>query len=75
MYVRLFFASLHEATLVVEIKFRPRYDSGMGPLPFTQKTYPLGADQAINCDKALALADSIEDEELICKVHREPNED
>jgi hypothetical protein len=46
----------------------------MGPVRFTQKTYPLGADQDINCDKALALADSIEDEELISKVHREPNE-
>ena len=47
----------------------------MGPIPFTQKTYSFGDDQSVNCDKALALADSIEDEELIRKVHREPNED
>jgi hypothetical protein len=36
----------------------------MGTVGFTQKTYPLGAEQAVDCDKALALADSIEDEEL-----------
>jgi hypothetical protein len=37
-------------------------------LPFTQKTYPLGAEQNFDGDKALASSDSIEDEELIQKL-------
>lgn len=35
---------------------------------FTQKTFPLGAEQYFRWDKALAVADAIEDEELIRKI-------
>jgi hypothetical protein len=35
---------------------------------FTQKTYALGAEQYFRWDKALAVADAIEDEELSRKL-------
>jgi hypothetical protein len=35
---------------------------------FTQKTYPLGAEQNFRWDKALAVAESIEAEELSSKL-------
>ena len=35
---------------------------------FTQKTYSLGADQYFRWDKALAVAEAIEDEELSRKL-------
>lgn len=35
---------------------------------FVQKTYALGAREDVNWDKALALADAMEDEELIRKI-------
>ena len=35
---------------------------------FTQKTYPLGVEQNFRWDKALAAAESIEDEELSRKL-------
>jgi hypothetical protein len=35
---------------------------------FVQKTYSLGAEQNFRWDKALAVADAIEDEELIRKL-------
>jgi hypothetical protein len=35
---------------------------------FKQKTFPLGAEQYFRWDKALAVADAIEDEELIRKL-------
>ena len=35
---------------------------------FTQKTYALGAEQNFRWDKALAIAESIEDEELSRKL-------
>jgi hypothetical protein len=35
---------------------------------FTQKTYSLGAEQYFRWDKALAVADAIEDEELSRKL-------
>jgi hypothetical protein len=46
----------------------------MGTVRFTQKTYPLGTEPNFACDKALAVAESIEDEELIRKLYRESNE-
>jgi hypothetical protein len=39
-----------------------------GARPFTQKTYSLGAEQYFRWDKALAVADAIEDEELSRKL-------
>jgi hypothetical protein len=39
----------------------------MGSVPFQQNTYPLG-QPTFDCDRALALADSIEDEELIRRL-------
>jgi hypothetical protein len=36
--------------------------------PFTQKTYPMGAEQNFRWDKALEVAAAIEDEELSRKV-------
>ncbi len=48
--------------------------AGMGPAKpagtrrFTQKTYPLGAEQNFRWDKAHAVAASIEDEELSRKL-------
>lgn len=39
-----------------------------GTRRFTQKTYPLGAEQNFRWDKALAAADAIEDEELSRKL-------
>lgn len=36
--------------------------------PFVQKTYPMGAEQNFRWDKALAAADSLEDEELTRKL-------
>jgi hypothetical protein len=33
-----------------------------------QKTYSLGADEAFQCGKALALADALEDEEIVRKM-------
>jgi hypothetical protein len=39
-----------------------------GPRPFTQKTYSLGTEQYFRWDKALAVADAIEDEELSRKL-------
>ena len=38
------------------------------PRRFTQKTYSLGAEQYFRWDKALAVADGIEDEELSRKL-------
>ena len=35
---------------------------------FVQKTYAMGAIQGVNLDKALALADALEDEERIRKM-------
>jgi hypothetical protein len=35
---------------------------------FVQKTYSLGAEQPFRWDKALAMADALEDEELIRKL-------
>jgi hypothetical protein len=35
---------------------------------FVQKTYSLGAEQLFRWDKALAVADAIEDEELVRKL-------
>jgi hypothetical protein len=35
---------------------------------FVQKTYPLGAEQNFRWDKALAVAETIEDEELSRKL-------
>ena len=35
---------------------------------FTQKTYPLGAEQNFRWDKALAIAEAMEDEELTRKL-------
>ena len=35
---------------------------------FVQKTYSLGSEQLFRWDKALAIADAIEDEELIRKL-------
>jgi hypothetical protein len=39
-----------------------------GARRFTQATYPLGAEQNFRWDKALAIAESIEDEELSRKL-------
>jgi hypothetical protein len=39
-----------------------------GARRFTQKTYSLGAEQYFRWDKALAVADAIEDEELSRKL-------
>ncbi len=39
-----------------------------GARRFTQKTYALGAEQNFRWDKALAVADAIEDEELSRKL-------
>lgn len=39
-----------------------------GARPFAQKTYSLGAEQYFRWDKALAVADAIEDEELSRKL-------
>lgn len=39
-----------------------------GARRFVQKTYPLGAEQYFRWEKALAVADAIEDEELIHKI-------
>ena len=39
-----------------------------GARKFSQKTYPLGAEQNFRWDKALAVAESIEDEELSRKL-------
>jgi hypothetical protein len=39
-----------------------------GTRRFTQKTYSLGAEQNFRWDKALAVADAIEDEELSRKL-------
>ncbi len=39
-----------------------------GSRRFTQKTYSLGAEQYFRWDKALAVADAIEDEELSRKL-------
>jgi hypothetical protein len=39
-----------------------------GARPFTQKTYSLGSEQYFRWDKALAVADAIEDEELSRKL-------
>ena len=36
--------------------------------PFVQKTYDLGLNPASNWDKALAISDSIEDEELVSRM-------
>jgi hypothetical protein len=41
---------------------------GNGARRFTQKTYSLGAEQNFRWDKALAVADAIEDEELSRKL-------
>jgi hypothetical protein len=41
---------------------------GNGARRFTQKTYSLGAEQYFRWDKALAVADAIEDEELSRKL-------
>jgi hypothetical protein len=38
--------------------------------PFVQKTYSLGATQNFRWEKALAIADAIEDEELLRKLNR-----
>ena len=35
------------------------------PKKFVQQTFPMGAEQAFNWDKALALADALEDEEIM----------
>jgi hypothetical protein len=35
---------------------------------FVQKTYSMGAEQLFRWDKALAVADAIEDEELVRKL-------
>ena len=35
---------------------------------FIQKTFPMGASQSFRWDKALAVADAIEDEELVRKL-------
>jgi len=35
---------------------------------FVQKTYALGAREDVNWDKALALADALEDEEIVRKM-------
>ena len=35
---------------------------------FVQRTYPLGSEQYFRWDKALAIADAIEDEELTRKL-------
>jgi hypothetical protein len=35
---------------------------------FVQKTYPMGAEQLFRWDKALSVADAIEDEELSRKL-------
>lgn len=48
--------------------------AGLGPAKrngtrrFTQKTYPLGAEQNFRWDKALTVAEAIEDEELSRKL-------
>ena len=43
--------------------------SGHGAVrKFKQRTFPLGAEQYFRWDKALAVADSIEDEELTRKL-------
>jgi hypothetical protein len=39
-----------------------------GSRRFVQKTFPLGAEQYFRWDKALAVADAIEDEELSRKL-------
>jgi hypothetical protein len=39
-----------------------------GARRFTQKTYPLGAEQNFRWDKALTAAEAIEDEELSHKL-------
>ena len=39
-----------------------------GARRFTQKTYALGAEQYFRWDKALAVADALEDEELSRKL-------
>jgi hypothetical protein len=39
-----------------------------GARRFTQKTYSLGAEQYFRWDKALAVADALEDEELSRKL-------
>jgi uncharacterized protein (DUF433 family) len=35
---------------------------------FVQETFSLGAEQGFRCDKALAMADAIEDEEIARKL-------
>jgi hypothetical protein len=35
---------------------------------FTQKSFPLGAEQYFRWDKALAVADAIEDDEILRKL-------
>lgn len=39
-----------------------------GARRFVQRTYPLGVEQYFRWDKALAVADAIEDEELLRKI-------
>lgn len=46
----------------------------MDSVPFHQKTYPLGAEPNLDCDKALAAADALEDEELVRKLYKDSNE-
>jgi hypothetical protein len=43
-----------------------------GARRFTQKTYPLGAEQYFRWDRALVVAESIEDEELSRKLRCTP---
>ena len=38
------------------------------PQPFVQKSYSLGAEQHFRWDKALAVAEAIEDEEIVRKL-------
>ncbi len=39
-----------------------------GARRFVQKTYPLGAEQYFRWDKALAVADALQDEESLRKI-------
>jgi hypothetical protein len=48
-------------------------DDCRGAGEFTQKAYSLGAEQNFPWDKALAVADSIDDEELIRKLDLKHN--
>lgn len=41
---------------------------GRGSRPFAQKSFALGAEQYFRWDKALAVAEAIEDEELARKL-------